>query len=78
LLLIVIQPGIEVNPVIDPAATEVNSGNAERLKQRYTHAEIVSGLLARQATGKRAGEDRLVHGEGSAGGIASVSSIEET
>jgi hypothetical protein len=55
LALIFVQPGIEVNAVVDPATTEVNGGHAERLEQRYTHAEVVSGFLPGQTPRERAG-----------------------
>jgi hypothetical protein len=44
LLLIVVQPGIEVNAVIETAAAKMQGRNVQGLEQSDADTEIVSGL----------------------------------
>jgi hypothetical protein len=48
-LLIVVQPGIEVNPVVEAAATEADDRNMQLVEERQADAQVLRGLLLSEA-----------------------------
>jgi len=49
LLLIVIQPGVEVNSVVEAAAAEVDGGDAETVEQCDADAQVLGCLVLGEA-----------------------------
>jgi hypothetical protein len=56
LLLIVVQPGVEVNAVVEAAAAEAHRGNAQLVEQRDADAEVFRRLRLGEAANHRARE----------------------
>jgi hypothetical protein len=61
LLLIVVEPGVEVNAVVEAAAAEVEGGDLQRLEHRDSNAEIVGGLLLGEAADHGARQGLFIH-----------------
>ena len=55
-----IEPGVEVNAVVDGAAPEADRPHAELKKQRDTNPEILGGLTLRQAPTQRQRQMRSI------------------
>ena len=64
MLLIVVEPGVEVNAVVEAAAAEVDRGDSERLEHGDADAEVVGGLLLGEAADEGARERQFIHREG--------------
>ena len=52
----VIEPAVEVNPVVDQPSSEANRRRADAPKQGPADPQITSGLLAREAAWLDAGK----------------------
>jgi len=70
-LLIVVQPGVEVNAVVDAAAAEADRGDAEPIEEREADAEVFRGLRPGEAADHRSWERGMVvvHGAEESGAI---------
>src|SRR5690349_13766565 len=61
-LLIVVQPGVEVNAVVHAPPPEPYRRDPELAQERYADAEIIGGLFLSQTTRQRTREGRAFHG----------------
>ena len=57
----VIEPGIQVNPVKDQAPTQADAGDAQLHQQRDTDPQVHRSLFLRQAPHGGQRQVRLVH-----------------
>jgi hypothetical protein len=74
-LLIVVQPGVEVNAVVDAAAAEADRGDAQPVEERETDAEVFGGLGPGEAANHRARKRSFIHRQSRTGGCAGVPSV---
>jgi hypothetical protein len=61
LALMLIEPGVQVNPVENQAPAQAKARHAQLDKQRDPDAQVDGGLLLRQAAHGRQRQIRLVH-----------------
>jgi hypothetical protein len=61
LLLIVVEPRVEVNAVIEAAAAEVDGRDPKRLEHRDADAQVVGGFLLGEAADDGAREGQVIH-----------------
>lgn len=57
----VIEPGVEVNPVVHTTAPKTHTRNVQLRQERDADTQIGSGMLLGQATGRRQRQAGLVH-----------------
>jgi len=60
-LLIVVQPGVEVNAVENASAAEANCGDFEGVEQRDSDAEVVRRFGLGEAADRWPGERGIFH-----------------
>jgi len=62
-----VQPGIQVNPVIDAAPPESNAWDIQLIQERHTYPQVLGGLFPGQAAHWWQGQQRrasFMHGLG--------------
>lgn len=62
-----VQPGVQVNPVIDAAPTKSDAWNTQLIQERDTYSQVLGRLFPGQAPHRRQGKQRrasFMHGLG--------------
>ncbi len=59
----VVQPGVEVNSVPDAATPKADGRDAQAVEEGDPDAEVVRGLLLREAADRGAWQNGIVHRE---------------